>query len=150
MTIDPSPAAVDAWIRLNRLQQAMMAKISRAFREGGFPPYAWYDALWELEKAGESGLRPSDIERQLLISQSNVSRLIERMVAKGVAGRQECIEDGRGMIVAITDEGRALRREMWPVYAACIKELLDDGLNEGDRHHLGALLSKVENAQARN
>src|SRR5688572_25570005 len=83
MPEEPSDAVVDAWITLNRAQQAALLRIERAFREARLPPSAWYDVLWELDKAGAAGLRPFEIERQRLIAQSNISRLIDRLAEAG-------------------------------------------------------------------
>jgi hypothetical protein len=63
MPKQPSEAVVDAWIALMRAQQTTLLKIERAFREAKLPPHAWYDVLWELERAGAAGLRPFEIER---------------------------------------------------------------------------------------
>src|SRR5262245_65152985 len=92
----PSDAVVDAWIALMRAQQMTLLKIERAFREAKLPPHAWYDALWELDRAGGDGLRPFEIEQRLLIAQSNISRLIDRLAQQGYVERQPCQEDGRG------------------------------------------------------
>ena len=83
----PSGAVVDAWIALMRAQQVALLKIERAFREAELPPHAWYDALWELDRAGTAGLRPFEIERRMLIAQSNISRLIDRLVEQGYVER---------------------------------------------------------------
>jgi DNA-binding MarR family transcriptional regulator len=85
-----------------RAQQKASRKVERAFRKAGLPSYAWYDALWELEQASERGLRPREIELQVLIAQSNISRLIDRM-------RRPHEEDRRGQIVSSPKKGRALR-----------------------------------------
>ena len=50
------------------------------------PPHSWYDVLWELDRAGAAGLRPFEIERQMLIAQSNISRLIDRLEEQGYPG----------------------------------------------------------------
>jgi DNA-binding MarR family transcriptional regulator len=118
----PSEAVVDAWIALNRAQQAALLKIERAFRDAKLPPHAWYDILWELDRAGESGLRPFELEGRMLIAQSNISRLIDRLVEQGYVERQPCADDGRGQNVVITPAGRALRKRMWPVYSRAISE----------------------------
>ncbi len=80
----PSDAVVDAWIALNRAQQAALNRVQRAFREARLPPSAWYDVLWELEKADLAGLRPLDLERRRLIAQSSISRLIDRLAEAGL------------------------------------------------------------------
>src|SRR6185295_15283601 len=117
---EPSKAAVGAWIRLMRAQQKALLKVERAFRKAGLPTYAWYDALWQLEQAGERGLRPREIEQQVLIAQSNISRLIDRMEAEGAVERRPHAEDGRGQIVVITEKGKGMRKRIWPIYADLI------------------------------
>jgi DNA-binding MarR family transcriptional regulator len=139
----PSEAVVDAWIALNRAQQTAQLKIERALREAGLPPCAWYDVLWELDRAGEAGLRPFEIERQRLIAQSNISRLIDRLAEQGYVARAPCEEDGRGQRVVITKAGREMRKRMWPVYASAIGEAVGRRLSERDAATLGALLGKL-------
>ena len=47
-----SEPSVDAWVGLMRAQQTALLKIERALREAELPPLAWYDLLWELDRAG--------------------------------------------------------------------------------------------------
>jgi DNA-binding MarR family transcriptional regulator len=143
MPSEPSKAVVDAWIALNRAQQTAMLAIERAFREAELPPYAWYDALWELDRAGETGLRPFEIERQMLIAQSNISRLIDRLEENGYVERRRHEGDRRGQIVAITKAGRALRKRMWPAYSAAIMNAVGAHVSEREAATLAAALSKL-------
>jgi DNA-binding MarR family transcriptional regulator len=143
MAKEPSEAAVDAWIALNRAQQAALMKIERAFREAGLPPSAWYDVLWELDKVGTPGLRPFEIERRRLIAQSNVSRLIDRLAEAGYVERQPCEEDGRGQRVVITPAGRDMRKRMWPIYARAISEAVGRRISEREAASLAGLLGKL-------
>ncbi len=140
---EPSKAAVGAWIRLMRAQQKALLKVERAFRKAGLPTYAWYDALWQLEQAGERGLRPREIEQQVLIAQSNISRLIDRMEAEGAVERRPHTQDGRGQIVVITEKGRGLRKRMWPVYAELISEIVSSKVSDRDATNLGSLLDRL-------
>lgn len=143
MKNEPSRAVVTAWARLMRAQQAAVLKIERALREAGLPPLTWYDALLELDRAGEKGLRPVELERQMLVTQSNVSRLIDRLEAAGYLARRPCDEDGRGQIIVITPAGREMRKRMWPVYAAAIERAIGAHLSERDAATLSALLAKL-------
>src|SRR5215470_2844204 len=140
---EPSDAVVDAWIALNRAQQTAQIKIERAFREAKLPPCAWYDVLWELERAGEPGLRPFEIERQRLIAQSNISRLIDRLAEQRYVERQPCEEDGRGQRILITPSGRDMRKRMWPVYARAMSEALGRRVSEREAASLAGLLRKL-------
>lgn len=137
----PSPAAVLAWSRLVRAHDAALGSIESALKATGLPPLEWYDVLLELERAGP--LRPRDLQARLLLAQSNLSRLLDRMVGAGVVERQPCEEDGRGQIVAITDAGRALRRSMWPVYAGAIEAAVGSRISDAEAAALADLLSRI-------
>jgi DNA-binding MarR family transcriptional regulator len=143
MKNDPSKAVVGAWIRLMRAQQAALLKIERAFRDAGLPPHAWYDALWELDQAGDKGLRPFEIERQMLIAQSNISRLIDRLEAAGYVERHPCKDDARGQFIVITPAGKAMRKRMWPVYAAALNAVIGQRVSDREAATLGGLLDRL-------
>ena len=146
MAKDASEAAVDAWIALMRAQQRTLLTIERALRAAQLPSLACYDALWELDRAGAAGLRPFEIERQMLIAQSNISRLIDRLEEQGYVERQACEADGRGQRVTITASGRDMRRRMWPVYARAIRESIGLRLSSREAASLAALLRKLVDA----
>jgi DNA-binding MarR family transcriptional regulator len=143
MPKQPSEAVVDTWIALMRAQQTALLKIERALREARLPPLAWYDVLWELDRAGDSGLRPFEIEAQMLIAQSNISRLIDRLVEQGYVERQPCAEDGRGQRVVITPAGREMRKRMWPVYSRAISQAVGDRVTEREATSLASLLTRL-------
>src|SRR5262245_57122533 len=145
-TKQQSDKVVDAWIALMRAQQVTLLTIERAFREAKLPPHAWYDALWELDRAGAAGLRPFEIERRMLIAQSNISRLLDRLEEQGYVERQPCEEDGPGQRVTITPSGRDMRRRMWPVYARAIRESIGLRLSPREATTLAAVLRKLVDA----
>jgi DNA-binding MarR family transcriptional regulator len=138
-----SEAAVDAWIALMRAQQTALLKIERAFREAELPPLAWYDLLWELDRAGAEGLRPFELEERILIAQSNISRLIDRLTERGYVARERSEEDGRGQRVRITATGRELRRRMWPIYAKALREAVGSRLTEREAQMVATQLAKL-------
>ena len=139
----PSDSVISAWIALMRAQQTTLLKIERAFRDAKLPAHSWYDVLWELERAGSKGLRPYEIERQILIAQSNISRLIDRLEEAGYVERRPCEADGRGQVVVITTTGVAIRKRMWPVYASAINEAVGVKVSEREASALATFLSKL-------
>src|SRR5262245_23325328 len=145
MAKDASEAAVDAWIALMRAQQRTLLTIERALRAAQLPSLACYDALWELDRDGAAGLRPFEIERQMLIAQSNISRLIDRLEEQGYVERQACEEDLRGQKIVSTAAGRDLRKRMWPVYARAISEAVGHRVSEREATTLANLLTKLVN-----
>ena len=143
MPKEPGEAVVDAWIALNRAQQTALSRIERAVRDAKMPPSTWYDVLWALDRAGESGLRPFEIERQRLLAQSNISRLIDRLAEQGYVERLPCEEDGRGQRIVITPRGREMRERMWPLYARAIQDAVGRRLSEREAAILASLLGKL-------
>ena len=148
MSKGPNDAVAEAWIALMRAQQTVLLKVERALRDARLPPLAWYDVLWELDSAGEAGLRPFEIERQVLLAQSNISRLIDRLEGQRYVERRPCEEDGRGQHVVITPSGREMRRRMWPVYARALRDAIGQRVSEREAASLAALLAKVVDARS--
>src|SRR5688572_30747564 len=88
-----------AWARLLKASTRMVEAAERDLKAAGLPPLAWYDALLELHRAAPSGLRPGDLEKEMLLPQYNVSRLIDRLETAGHVERLPHPEDGRGQVV---------------------------------------------------
>ena len=143
MTDKPSQTVVRAWARLMKAQQLVLASIERALKVAGLPPLDWYDVLLEVERAGENGLRPFELERAMLLAQYNLSRLVDRIERAGYVERQVCEEDGRGQLVAITPLGKAMRRKMWPVYSQAIGSAVGQHLSGKEAEALDGLLGKL-------
>jgi DNA-binding MarR family transcriptional regulator len=146
MSKKPSESVVLAWIALMRAQQVALLHIEKTFKDAGLPSLSVYDALWELDKAGDAGLRPFELGRQMLVTQWNMSRLIERLVQNGLATRDACEDDGRGNRIAITRAGKDLRKRMWAVYAPAISEALGLDLSDRDADTLARLLQPIGSA----
>ena len=140
MKTQPSDAVVDTWTRLVTAQRAALALIERKLKAAGLPALAWYDALLELERAGENGLRPFELERRMLLAQYNLSRLIERMLDAGYVEREVCHDDRRGHVLVITPAGKAVRRRIWSVYGPAIQAAIGDHLSQSEAERLGSLL----------
>lgn len=143
MKHDPSEEAVTAWARLVRAQQTVLGRIEAALKAAELPPLSWYDVLLELGRAEDGRLRPLELERRTLLAQYNASRLIDRMEKAGLVERLPHPEDGRGQLVAITAEGRALQKRMWKVYGPAIAAHVGDKLSRTEASDLVRLLKKL-------
>jgi DNA-binding MarR family transcriptional regulator len=139
----PSTEATAAWIRLMRVQSRVLDAVEQDLKKAGFPPLAWYDALFELSRAPKGELRPVELERQMLIPQYSTSRLIDRLVEEGLAVRRECKIDKRGQFVEITEAGRELQKRMWSAYSAAIEKHLGSKLSDADAIRLCGLLDRL-------
>ena len=150
MTNNPSSTVVRAWARLARAQRLALDAIEQRLKDAGLPPLAWYDALLELERAGPAGLRPFELERELLLSQCNLSRLVDRLEKEDYVARNACADDARGQVIVITAAGRSIRRRMWSVYGPAIQTVVGAHLSSGQAAALdtalGTLIAGVRSA----
>ena len=66
-------------------------------------------------------MRPFELERRVIFEQSNLSRLVQRLVSEGVVEELAYENDGRGKLLKITAKGRRLRKRMWKIYGPLIQ-----------------------------
>lgn len=92
-------------------------------------PVSEAHALAELARAGP--LRQADLTRRLRLQKSTVSRLVTHLVDRGWVRRHTVDDDGRGVLLQLTDDG---------VAAAAVQA-------EARRARLHALLTRVPDHQ---
>ncbi len=122
-----SETVVRAWARLAKAQRQALAGIEQALSAAKLPPLAWYDEL----------------EREMLLAQYNLSRLIDRLEKAGYVERRAYADDGRGQVVAITPAGKSMRRRMWSVYGPAIQAAIGAHLSPKQIDTLTALLGAL-------
>lgn len=132
------------WVRLMRAAAEVQRHAEAALAAAKLPPLAWYDALWEIEKAGAEGIRPFALQPRLLLPQYGLSRLIERLTVAGLVERRACAGDKRGQVLVLTAAGRATRAAMWPPYAGALHAAIGDRLGPGEAVALAELLGRLQ------
>jgi DNA-binding MarR family transcriptional regulator len=95
--------------------------IGRDLAEAGLPDLGWYDLLWTLYRQPGRSLRVKELAEEVVLSPTAMSRFVDRVEAAGCVRREPDPSDRRALQVTLTDEGVALLRRMWPVYARGIE-----------------------------
>ncbi len=139
----PSKATIDIWIALTRAHQNILASIEDSLKLAGMPPLEWYDVLLELDRAGTKGERAFIIQKQLLLPQYSLSRLLSRIENAGYLKRQACKEDGRSQRLVITSSGKDVRQKIWAVYAEAMQKAIGEKLSAGDIADLSRSLRRL-------
>lgn len=137
----PSDAVQRAWVALGRVAPAVQDQVEERLSQAGLPSLAWYTVLWEIERAG-SPQRPRDLAIPLFIPRYALSRLVDRMEAEGLVKRIKCKEDARGHLLDLTAKGRALRQEMWAIYAPAMDAAMSR-LSQAEAVQLTHLLNRL-------
>lgn len=70
-----------------------------------------YDVLYTLAK-GDGPMRLCDLQSGVLLSQPALSRMVDRLVQRGLLERETDPDDGRAVLVSLSAEGRRVQREV--------------------------------------
>ncbi len=133
-----------AWIGLVQAQQSLIDKVEVELKEEGFPPLSWYDVLWELDRTEGGILRLNDLGKRVLLDKCNVTRLAQRLEEAGYVVRGQCPNDGRGITAEITNEGKKLRKKMWPVYEKVVRENFLCKFNSKELKELSNFIERIQ------
>jgi DNA-binding MarR family transcriptional regulator len=131
------------WALFLTTHAVLLEVMERRLAEAGLPPLAWYDALWALERAAERRLRLSDMAEAMVISRSNLTRLVDRLEEAGLVKRERSEDDRRGAYAVITARGAQMRRRMWPVYSQAIAELFEGHLSAAEAQAMQKALGRA-------
>jgi DNA-binding MarR family transcriptional regulator len=134
------------WPLLLTAQAVLVEQIEARLAAAKLPPLAWYDVLWGLERAPERRVRMSELADKVVLSRSNLTRLVDRLEEAGLVARERSAEDRRGAYAILTDKGQDMRRRMWPLYQAAIRELFESRLSEPEAELMAAVLRRLLDA----
>ena len=133
--------AIDAWESLFRAQHEVFGDISGDF-EGTTLSQAEYYVLLTVTRGDDQTARLRDVTANMLISQPSVSRLVDRMVARGLLSKCADPDDGRGALVHATEEGATMFRRLAATHGRAIAERMSV-LDEGELAQLRQLTAKL-------
>jgi DNA-binding MarR family transcriptional regulator len=118
----------DQWRDILSVHARTMCEIDRALHPHGLgaSDFEVLDILasGELGDAGKQ-CRVQNIAERVHLSQSALSRLIGRLEKDGLVERTVCMEDRRGVWVALTRKGRDLHSEVRPLQRAALARVLN-------------------------
>jgi DNA-binding MarR family transcriptional regulator len=101
-----------------------------------------YDVLYTLSKCPEP-VRLGELNRHVLLSQPALSRMVDRLAARGLIERKPDPADGRGLLVMLTDAGRASQREIGRVHARSVARALAARVSRDELAQLEAICRKL-------
>ena len=71
-------------------------------------------------------MRAGELGRATGWEKSRLSHHIKRMEARRLVERQDCVTDGRGLLVAITDHGRTAIEDAAPGHVQAVRKFVID------------------------
>ncbi|MDQ0613958.1 DNA-binding MarR family transcriptional regulator [Microbacterium sp. W4I4] len=133
--------ALQAWEAMFRAQHELFGRMASDF-DGAEITQAEYDVLLTVVRGRTTSARLRAITANSLISQPSVSRLIDRMVSRGLLTKASDPDDRRGAIVTATDAGARAFRTLAASHGRTIAQLMSS-LDDGELATLLALTNKL-------
>jgi len=136
--------ALDAFIKLSRARKTLSYRTGRLLAEYGLTE----GQLGTLEALFYLGpMCQSDIGDKLLVTDGNITMIVNNLERRGLVGRQRDAKDRRQITVCLTEKGQQLIAELFPKHARNIVDLMGV-LSQDEQDQLGRLC-KILGLQAR-
>lgn len=116
----------DVWAKVAAFASAVDASLDKWLTDNHRVGLTEYRALAFVSRASDKELRVNDLAQRVGLNQSSATRLVSRLQAKGLARRDVCEDDGRGVYAVITEHGETLLREVRGPYEGRVRELLGE------------------------
>jgi len=121
----------------------LLDRIEAKLTEADLPPLEWYDVLLTLKEAPDYRLRLSEVADKVLLSRSNLTRLVDRLETAGLLRRERCPNDRRGAFAVLTEAGLAMQQTMWTVYSEGITEYFSSYLSTEESRMMEKALARM-------
>ena len=133
-------SAMRAATSVFRVQQILLARFDEVLRPHGLT-FARYEVLVLLSFSRRGELPLKVIGSRLMVHPTSVTNAVERLVAAGYVTRRPNPDDGRGVLAALTDAGRAVVEQATRALTDLDFGMAD--LLEVEREELFAVLKRV-------
>lgn len=111
-----SDRVVSAWREISACHAATCAALEHELGERHGLGVSDFEVLARLAEAGEHKARAQDLATAVHLSQSALSRLVDRLARNGLVERFTCDMDRRGVFVQLTVAGRRRYDEAAPTH----------------------------------
>jgi DNA-binding MarR family transcriptional regulator len=133
----------EAWFGLLHAHAAVHRKVEAELARNQRMSLSAFELLGRLSLADEGSLSVTDLARQVVISPSRVSRVVDELGRAGYVERRACSTDARISYVAITDAGRDLLAEAASTFDEAIRRHFLEPLTGDEVAQLGAIWTKI-------
>lgn len=131
------------WRAFLKAGSVVLKALEREMEEEQNLALTWFDVLAWLSHAPDGRMRMRDLADSIYLSNSGLTRLLNRMTAAGLVERQSCEQDRRGWYALITTKGRKVFERATPGHQRAIQLNFFDPLSEEDIWDLYRIMEKI-------
>jgi len=130
------------WLRLLTCTTLIEGEVRSRLRERFNVTLPRFDLMAQLDKIPE-GMTLSDVSKRMMVSNGNVTGLVERLVVSGHLDRRTSDSDRRVQVIRLTKAGRAEFRRMAAEHETWIADMFAE-LSPKEVRELMRLLAKTK------
>jgi DNA-binding MarR family transcriptional regulator len=121
---------ITAFGRLLEAHAAVLTQVGREFEDAAGIPVLWAELLLRLARSPGHRLRMAELARQVGLSTSGLTRLIDRVESTGYVRRDACPTDRRGAEAVLTEDGADVLRKAMPAHLESLDRHLASALGD--------------------
>jgi DNA-binding MarR family transcriptional regulator len=130
------------WLRLLASTSLIEREVRRRLREQFAVTLPRFDLMAQLDRSAE-GMTLGELSRRMMVTNGNVTGLVERLAEEGMVSRRRALRDRRAHLVRLTEKGRRQFRKMARAHERWIADLFS-GLSKREVNELLALLGRAK------
>jgi DNA-binding MarR family transcriptional regulator len=146
---DAKPAAPTANDRIGwatdliRLEIVLWERIDARLRERHGLPLSYFESLHFIAGAPGGTLRVGELAEALRVTVGGTSKLVDRIEAAGLIGRQIDPEDRRAARIALSPQGRRKLTAAGKSYRQEVAALLDRSLTQAEQQRMHGFVKRL-------
>ena len=117
-------------------------KVKHALKPFGLT-HAQLNALYILFENDPEPVSASELKTRILVSNPDVTRLLDRLVNKGYVYRMTCPENRRKIDISLTEMGRKIFQEAHSSVVQSIGNFFKNQITENEAEELRKILKKI-------
>lgn len=139
------------WLRMLSCSNLISLEVRQRLRSEFGLTLPQFDLMAQLYREAD-GLRLSDLSRRMMVSNGNLTGLVDRLIGEGLVLRETDASDRRAFVIRLSPQGNQAFSKVAKAHEGWIREMFS-GLDEAElaelTRDLGQLKTSVRDAQAR-
>jgi DNA-binding MarR family transcriptional regulator len=135
-------AELRLWLRLLTCEMLIETEVRRRLRDSFHVTLPRFDMMAQLDRA-PNGMTLGELSRRMMVSNGNVTGLVDRLATQGLVKRRRSPSDRRTQFVSLTPEGRRTFRTMARANADWMADMFAE-LSQDEIETLMRLLAKTK------
>jgi DNA-binding MarR family transcriptional regulator len=132
-----------AWVRFLRAHAALTRELSARLEAEHGLTMSDFDVLIQLYFAPDHAMRRVDIARQVLLTASGITRLLDGLERCGLVGKRSCESDARISYAVLTEEGLRKVEAARQSHHADVDELFGSAFEAKEQEQFAEFLSRL-------